>query len=659
MNQEAVSPYEMTLSLNVLEHLGINLYSNVPSVLSEVVANAWDADADEVHITFDRAAGRIEIRDTGIGMTQEEVNERFLRVGYQRRVDQEPLTPERNRAPMGRKGIGKLSLFSIAGTVEVYTVKNGGKSALQMKLNDIREAIKNKNQGIYRPPELSIDGIDFTKGTKIVLSDLRRQQTISTAKALRKRIARRFSIIGAKQDFDVFVNEEQITPADRDYHSKLQYTWTYDNQEDVVALATTLSRDSEDRTAIVEAKGIRVSGWLGTVHESGQLKDEESGDNLNRIAIFVRGKMAQEDILDDFSERGVYASYLIGELRVDILDEDDQEDAATSSRQHLVEDDPRYIKLKEVLGDELKHIQNKWSEWRTDDGAKKALEIPELTDWVDKLPSGQKKNAKSWLGRIYRLRTNDQEERKQLLKHAVFAFEFHRANENLGALDRIHDENLDSVLEIFSELDSLESNLYGQIVQQRVAVIRTLQEKVDADNREQVIQRFLYEHLWLLDPHWERVEASELMEARIDKLFSEVDAQLTKEEKAGRLDIKYRKSAGTHIIIELKRPSRVVDIAETTKQLEKYYSGFTKLLEKQGVDEPLEMVLVLGKPPREWANPKGQERFRGVLDNYNARLVFYDELLENAFRSYKDYLDQKQAVDRLQAIIQAIENYTA
>ena len=31
--------YRLTISLNVLNHLGINLYSNVPAVLAEVVAN--------------------------------------------------------------------------------------------------------------------------------------------------------------------------------------------------------------------------------------------------------------------------------------------------------------------------------------------------------------------------------------------------------------------------------------------------------------------------------------------------------------------------------------------------------------------------------------------------------------------------------------------
>ncbi|WP_181440300.1 ATP-binding protein [Curtobacterium sp. MCLR17_042] len=59
----------MTISLNVLNHLGINLYSNVPAVLSEVVANAWDADATRVDI--DVAGGTVTITDDGHGMTRE------------------------------------------------------------------------------------------------------------------------------------------------------------------------------------------------------------------------------------------------------------------------------------------------------------------------------------------------------------------------------------------------------------------------------------------------------------------------------------------------------------------------------------------------------------------------------------------------------------
>ena len=46
------SKYKMSISLNMLEHLGLHLYSNTPAVLSEVIANAWDADAKQVPEVF-------------------------------------------------------------------------------------------------------------------------------------------------------------------------------------------------------------------------------------------------------------------------------------------------------------------------------------------------------------------------------------------------------------------------------------------------------------------------------------------------------------------------------------------------------------------------------------------------------------------------------
>ena len=70
--------YRMRLSLNVLEHLGLNLYGNVPAVLSEVVANAWNADARTVRVTLDPDAETIMIQDDGIGMTREDINKRFF-----------------------------------------------------------------------------------------------------------------------------------------------------------------------------------------------------------------------------------------------------------------------------------------------------------------------------------------------------------------------------------------------------------------------------------------------------------------------------------------------------------------------------------------------------------------------------------------------------
>ena len=191
----AEKPFRMTISLNVLRHLGINLYSNAPAVLTEVVANAWDADASEVRIELSKE--RIVIQDNGSGMNSEDFNARYLKVGYAKRDAEPELTPKYLRLPMGRKGIGKLSLFSIADTVEVQSAKGGIKNSLVMKATEIEKAIKDKDAGgDYFPSPLNPQKIVIEQGTRIVLADLKHRATLGTANAVRKRLARRFSIIG-------------------------------------------------------------------------------------------------------------------------------------------------------------------------------------------------------------------------------------------------------------------------------------------------------------------------------------------------------------------------------------------------------------------------------------------------------------------------------
>lgn len=657
-------PLVMRLSLNVLQHLGLNLYSNVPAVLSEVVANAWDADAGQVQVELDKAQGRIVIEDDGCGMTRDEVVDRFLLVGYQRRLGQPGPSPGKGRSPMGRKGIGKLSLFSIANLITVETIRDGERTALRMHLDAVRAAIED-NQGDYQPEELADSGFDCAHGTRITLEEVRKRQTVSTAEGLRRRLARRFSIIGPGHDFSITVNGVAITPEDRGYHDRLQYLWTYGDQSELRSRCRSLE-ESESRASSFPLSGgadLTVDGWLGTVRESGQLRDEH-GENLNRIAIFVRGKMAQEDLLADFTERGIYASYLIGELRVDGLDtatgEEPQpdEDSATSSRQRIVEDDPRYVALKGFVAGELKFIQQRWSDLRRDAGSRIAMEIPEVKEWADDLPKEISGRAKNWLGKINRLRMDNLDERRQLTKHAVLAFEFHRWNENLDRLESIDDENLEAVIDMFRELDGLEATLYGQIVRKRIDVIRALQEKVDDNARERVIQTYIFDHLWLLDPSWERVEASEVMEKRVGTLFREVDAGLSEEEKNARLDIKYRKTAGKHVIIELKRPDRSVSVYELGRQIEKYRSGLMKVLEAvRKPHEPFEFVCLMGRPPSEWSNPGGQTLVEDTLKVQNARYVSYDELLESSYQAYSDYLRQAKVVKGLGKVIGAIDDY--
>ncbi|MEM9439085.1 MAG: ATP-binding protein [Pseudomonadota bacterium] len=651
---------EMTISLNALEHLGMNLYSNVPSVLSEIVANAWDADATVVAIDLDKNAGRITIDDDGMGMSRDEVIDQFLNVGFKRRVELGTQTPK-GRAPMGRKGIGKLSTFSVARSVEVFTTRNGEQTAFRMDRDQIREQIESGTQEAYAPEELPDWPNDHPGGTRIVLSALSKNLTGMTDAGLRRRVSRRFSIIGPKNDFRVLVTGTEITPEDRGYQKVLEYVWTYGDQKSFLAGASNLEKPAFDRTGeVAEALAgtdLALDGWIGTVASPSQLKDEE-GDNLNRIAVFMRGKLAQEDVLDDFGQKEIYADYLIGELHCDELDIDDAQDIATSSRQALKEDDERFRDLRKVALAELRHIASQWSDLRRESGTKFARSVPAVSDWLDGLAGDTKKRAQKWVGRLNEIRSDRDTDRKELLKASILAFESYRQREQLDRLDELSADSVAALLPIFREIDSLELSYYGQIVNLRLGVVKKLQEMMVADVKEKVIQEHVFDHLWLIDPSWERAKGTEHLETKIGTFLDADTKALSDEERKGRIDIAYRTASGSHVIIELKRASVATPVDRLAAQVRKYREGVRKILDQSDHKNwPIEIVVLVGKPPPEWANTRGQEDVIAALDAVDARLVFYDQLVDNAQKSYADYLEAHKKVDRLWNVFRSIDDF--
>src|SRR5438105_1136015 len=102
----------------LVRHLGLQMYAGVLPALTELIANSWDADSNEVHVEVpfgipldDRS--EIRVRDNGVGMTFDEVNDAYLVLGRDRRTSSGLYSPGGRRV-MGRKGIGKLAGFGIA-----------------------------------------------------------------------------------------------------------------------------------------------------------------------------------------------------------------------------------------------------------------------------------------------------------------------------------------------------------------------------------------------------------------------------------------------------------------------------------------------------------------------------------------------------------------
>ena len=332
---------------------------------------------------------------------------------------------------------------------------------------------------------------------------------------LRQRVARRFSVFSS--DFQVFIDDQKVEISDRNYFGKLEYVLVYGdydkslfkhNQEYVVPRANSVG-DSEGKT---------VRGWIGLVEKSGELQD--GTDNLNKISILARGKVALEDILDSFREGGLYTKYVIGELEADFLDLTEEEDIATSSRQDFIHSDDRFIQLREFVRRELSHLGNARAKMKEKEGAKKAQEIPAINEWYNSLGSDTKSAAKKLFGKINQIATDDKH-RKTLYKHGVLAFEHLQYKKMLNKLDTLQIENLDAAVKLFLELDDIEASWYYQITRGRLDVIKKLSDHHSNDALERIIQEHIYNHLWLLDPSWDRATETPTLEKSVTRSFKE------------------------------------------------------------------------------------------------------------------------------------------
>lgn len=639
--------YTMELSLNVLNHLGFGLYSNIPAVLSEAVANAYDADAENVRVTV--GDGMIVIEDDGSGMTLKDINEKFLMVGYRKRKRDSSITPIHERAVMGRKGIGKLSLFSIADVIKVFTVKNGERNGFLLSREKIEEEIE--GTGVYHPEDIPCDGFTSLKGTRIEITKLKKKVTSATDFFIRRRLARRFSVIGPAYKFEVFVNEVPITIADRDYLSKLQFLWKIGPYELESATLVNIKKIRTLGGEVDRENDYYISGWIGAVEVPGQLKDVDTEASNNKISIICRGKVAQEDILETYGDARIYSTYLIGEIRADFLDTDDKDDIATSSRQSFFQEDPRYQKLVLHVRRLLSEIAKVWSEDRKEISAAMSFaEFPVLEEWYQTLRTPAQVHARSLFSTIQSLHFEGpeaKEQKRELYKQGIMAFERLKLRDNLQALDRLSTDADIRFASIFSDFDDIEASLYYDIATERVRIIRELANLSDAHAKEKVLQKHIFDHLWLLHPSWERPTGDFRIEQSVTREFASINAGLTEEERRGRIDIKYRTAAGKHVIIELKKYERVVTMTELLDQVRKYRTALRKCLKVMNREnESIETICILGQPPSDEA-----EYDDNPLKTLEARIIYYDHLIEDSLRSYGDYLQTQQEVTKIRRII--------
>lgn len=644
--------YELKIDLQVLKHLGIGLYSNVPAIASEMVANAYDADAKKVDITV--KDNEIVIEDDGLGMDVEDANKKFLTVGYDKRATGETTTPKLKRKPMGRKGIGKLSAFAIAEEVEVLSVKTHpktgkflGSAAFVMDVVEIEKCAR-AGKPYHPSPLLKPDRL-LKKGTRITLRRLKRKRSIKSD-YVRINLARRFSVFG--RQFGVTVNDKRVSAADRQYWDKLQFVWGLGlNTAYEQAAQGKNVRSKEVLTNIVNIDSGPdeiVSGWIGTVHLPRELKDGAI-DN-NGIVVMARGKLVHENMLPFARTSRIFAEYVVGEINADWVDEDDDPDMATSDRQSLREDDPRFLAIRTYVIERLEQIAARWDEWRKLVGLKDAINRhPVLQNWLNEMTPDNRRHAERLIATIEGMPVADLDDKKELLKHGIMAFETLALKGNLASLGRASIEDTEAFDGILQAMEDLEVAHYYQVVKTRWSVLQQVEKLVDKNEKEKFLQEKIYENTWLMDTGWERATRDKRKEKRfVDKLKSR-KIGLDKNASLSRYDIKYLTVSGKDLIIELKRSGRVLTVTQILDQVRKYSEIMTEMATEAHVRPNFDLIVLVGKLPTGY-NRKDEQ----ALEQYAAVVRTYEYLIEHARATYGDFLQNQKKIERIQQMVDSL-----
>ena len=128
-----LEPLKFRFKGKIARLLGRESVSNAVVALSELVKNAYDADASRVTITFEKTKtknGVIRVSDDGTGMTYDDFKERWMVVGTDYK-ERKRVSPS-GRRMIGEKGIGRFAVERLGRKLEIVSKVRGQGESLHV-----------------------------------------------------------------------------------------------------------------------------------------------------------------------------------------------------------------------------------------------------------------------------------------------------------------------------------------------------------------------------------------------------------------------------------------------------------------------------------------------------------------------------------------------
>ncbi len=365
MNSQSNRKFSFEISLSVLNHLGRNLYRSFATVLGEAISNAWDADARNVYIYIDKGKNSFFIKDDGVGMTADDFQNKFLKIGYSKR--KEGKASPKGRPYIGRKGIGKLALLSCAYKISVISkIKGGDYIGGAIDNSGLDKAItedltpKEYELGKLEPVIFSQYTKDHDKGTILYFENMK-DVIKHSLDFLKKIVALYFRFSLLDEDFNIFIGNNKITHKYlNDLASKTQFLWIINDLSDPYI------KNLQKKFVPKEKKQLDIEGnfkgFIASVEHPRYLKIITTDEKIG-VDLFVNGRLRERNILNHIPTARVVENYLYGQIHFNDLDDD--VDRFTTSRENIVSDDPKYKEFLNTLRKEvISKILSDWDTWR-------------------------------------------------------------------------------------------------------------------------------------------------------------------------------------------------------------------------------------------------------------------------------------------------------
>jgi hypothetical protein len=617
---------------HIVQDLGLNLYTSLPRVLVEFIANAHDADSPTATVDLDidqiiearrrlkeeylasrRGDGAsgvpstssalaleamtlpdevtIVIEDRGHGMSREDLQNKFLRVGRRRREEEGILSPG-GRVLMGRKGLGKLAGFGVAHRIEVLSRKHGDSHATEIVLEYERLVEKQRANDVLIPVRTIANGGGLEPhGTRVTLSRLVYDPAKSQPSTIVRAIGEHFWLTGT--DFSIQVAGEEIAPSPR------TFAYAYPQPDLPHSDFVPHSCRSEDDRELEFTYRIRFTG------EKQHLPATQRG-----VRLYSHGRLAAApDLLD--VKTGIHGfrntHYLDAIVHADSVD-DQREDYIATDRHTLRWESPFLEPLRNFLTAQMEEACNAYQKVR-DENAEDEVKSDTFTRKLiagAKLPKHRERLAYR-VARSYASVCEDGIEGPEYQERLTIFVDGVSQGDILKTLRRIAAEDnpdLQSLVAEVTELTARELGDFMKYVEGRMSGIAALQKLcagVDfkAKKNEDELHALLRDNPWLIDVTFTQFltsnEAEQTLQGRLAKELKigahtpdGYDSSTPDETGAGgknkRPDLVFllsNNSLNRLVIVELKAPNTPL-YGEHLRQLQNYMRRAKDWLTQKG-----------------------------------------------------------------------------